>query len=343
MKKTNVAVIFGGKSPEYEVSLVSGREVVKNLNPKYYNVLPIIIDKNGMTWRLVSRAKLLSSEIKVIENSEGLSITDTDSREIGNINNFLNEKIDVVFIAMHGPYGEDGTIQGMLEFAGLKYTGSKVLASALGMDKIMFKKVLKASKIAVPEYVEMTNKEKFGKIYKSIGEPPYFIKPHNQGSSVGSSIVKSRKDLENALSKAFKYSKTALVEEFIKGKEVTCPVLGNESPRALPVIEIIPNKGEFFDYESKYSDGGALEIVPARISKEITKRVQQIAINVYKLIGCRGFARIDFILKDNRYPICLEINTIPGLTPASLFPKSAKAAGISYSDLLDQIINYALH
>ena len=291
-KKIRVVVLMGGKSPEHEISLISGREVVGNLD----------------------RRKYLSSRIVISKSGKG-------------IEEIFRVKADVVFVAMHGPFGEDGTVQGMLELAGLKYTGSGVTASAIGMDKIMFRKVMRAEGIPVP---------------KSTTKFPCFVKPYNQGSSVGASIVRNERELAKAIKLARKYSDKVLVEEYLVGKEVTCAVLGNEDPRVLPVIEIVPLKGEFFDYESKYTESGAEEIVPARISKTLTKKVQDMAAKVYQAIGCRGFGRVDFILKDNKHPVVLEINTIPGLIPMSLLPKAAKEAGYSYPALLEAIIKYAL-
>jgi len=296
---------MGGKSPEYEVSLISGREVVKNLDKNKYEVSSLVIPKNG-------------GQIQVDP-----------------------KKTDVVFIAMHGPFGEDGTVQGMLEMVGVKYTGSRVLASALGMDKIVFRKVMQVESILSPKYVAIHKNQGITEIFRVLGKPPYFVKPSAQGSSVGTAIVGQSKDLKKVLNRSFMYGDVVLVEEYIKGVEVTCAVLGNDEPKALPIVEIIP-KNKFFDYESKYTQSGTQEIVPARISKLLTKKVQEIAIKVYKAIGCRGFARVDFILRDNKYPVVLEINTIPGLTPMSLFPKAAKAAGISYCQLLDKIIEYAI-
>jgi len=291
-QKLKIAVLMGGKSPEYEISLISGREVMKNLDKDKYTPTPVIISKTGQ-----------------------------------GIEKVLHVAADIVFIAMHGPYGEDGRIQGMLDMAGIKYTGSGVTASAVGMDKLIFRKLMQAEGIPVARI-----STKF----------PCFVKPHNQGSSVGASIVRSKKDLKKAVKLAKKYSGKIIIEEYLKGTEVTCAVLGNEKPIALPVIEIIPLKGKFFDYTSKYTESGSEEIVPARISKGLTKKVQNLAIKVYRTVGCRGFGRVDFILKDNKYPIVLEINTIPGLTPMSLVPKAAKAAGISYRSLLDKIIRYAI-
>ncbi len=290
-RKIKVAVLSGGKSSEHDISIISGDEVLENLDRNKYLVYSVVISKTG----------------RGLEKIEKI-------------------KPDVVFIALHGLFGEDGTIQGMLEMTGVPYTGAGVLASAIGMDKEVFKKVMKASGIRTPK-----DSSKF----------PCFVKPYNQGSSVGASIAVNRKELDKSLKLARKFSDKVLIEEYLNGTELTCTVLGNENPIALPVIEIVPLKGDFFDYESKYTESGSEEIVPARISKTLTKKVQELAIKVYKVIGCRGFGRIDFILKDDKVPVVLEINTIPGLTPMSLLPKAARAAGISYTSLLTRIINYA--
>lgn len=291
---------MGGKTPEHEISLISGTEVVKNLPRKKYDVNSLVIPKTGK----------------------------------------LPKKFpytDVVFIAIHGPYGEDGTVQGMLEMMGISYTGSGVLASAVGMDKLIFKQIMQNAGIRMPKGIVVEN-EAGGKV--NLGKPPYFMKPSNQGSSVGAAIVRNQQELKEGLRLARKFGKKVLIEEYVQGLEVTCAILGNSNPRALPLVEIIPGN-DFFDYEAKYS-GKSQEIVPARIPNALTKKVQQIALRVYETIGCRGFARVDFILKNNKIPVVLEINTIPGLTPMSLFPKAAKAAGLSYPVLLDKIIQYAL-
>ncbi len=306
-KKLRVAVLMGGNSPEYEISLISGKEVLANLAKKYVGI-PIIIPKKGREW----------------------------------VDKLLWTKADICFIAMHGPFGEDGKIQGLLDTLGIRYTGSGVSASAIGMDKIIFRKLMKAESLPIPKYVVIDKKEK--KIDLAyLGKTPYFVKPYDQGSSVGASIVRRRRDLKKALNLAFSFSDKALVDEYLKGMEVTCGVLGNEKPFALPVIEIVPRKGEFFDYESKYTESGSDEIVPARISKKLTKEIQKLSIKVHKAIGARGFSRVDFILKGNKDPIILEINTIPGLTPMSLLPKAVRAYGLSYSELLDKIIRYSIY
>ena len=283
---------MGGRSSEREISLLSGKEILANIDKDAYSVSSLEIPKKGNAW----------------------------------VNRLLNLKPDLVFIALHGTFGEDGSIQGMLEQLGIAYTGSGILASAIGMDKILFKKMMRDEKIPVP---------------KDTNTLPCFVKPNGEGSSVGASPVFKQNMLKPAIKFAKKFSDNVLVEEYLKGTELTCAVIGNENSKALPVIEIRPLKAKFFDYKSKYKINGSQEIVPAGISKTITKKVQELSKRVYKIVGCRGFARIDFILKDNKYPVVLEINTIPGLTKMSLVPKAAKSAGISFSKLIDTIINYA--
>jgi D-alanine-D-alanine ligase len=300
---------MGGKSSEHDVSLISGQEVIKNLDTEKYEIYPVILPKN-----------------------KKLNIKD-----FGWIDEF---KPEVVFIALHGQGGEDGVVQGFLEFLGIPYTGCGVLASALGMDKISFISLMNQSNIKVARgLVYKKGKELDLEKIKNLGNK-WVVKPSDQGSSVGVSIVRDELKLNEALKKAFEFSDKAIVEEFIEGVELSCGVLGNENPVALPVIEICP-KNEFFDYEAKYTDGKCEEIVPARISDEDTKIVQKIAVEVFKIVGGRGFARIDFILK-NHVPYVLEINTIPGLTPNSLLPKEARAAGISYGELLERMIGLSL-
>jgi D-alanine-D-alanine ligase len=339
--KKKIFVLMGGRSPEHEISLISGKEVVRNLDYNKFEVLPVIISRDSGTWKLVSPNNLLNAENPLDLKGTHKELQVRDAKSIPSLRSVETVVKPIVFIAMHGPFGEDGTIQGMLELSGLNYTGSGVLASALGMDKIMFRKVLGKENVPLPKYLVLNKGEKLVNIQKKIGKYPYFIKPSNQGSSVGSSIARNRRELQKAVTNAFKYSKSILIDEYLKGKEVTCGLLGNNDPLALPIIEIVPKKGDFFDYKSKYYEGGAEEIVPARISKTLTNKIQDISIKVHKILGCRGFSRVDFIIKDNKYPIVLETNTIPGLTPMSLLPKAAKAAGISYEKLLEKIIKYA--
>ncbi len=339
-RKKNIMVLMGGRSSEHEVSVLSGREVANNLNKRKYNVFPVVISKNGERWSLTSikSLNLLNNPIKFKGTTKEVSLT--EEQIFDNIKG-IPLKPDVVFIAMHGPFGEDGSVQGMLDLLGLRYTGSGVLASSIGMNKLMFRKIMSHEHLPIPNYTYITRSESLSKIKKLLGKPPYFVKPDNQGSSVGTSIAGSDRELLKSLKIAWTYSETALVDEYIKGKEITCGLLGNNNPIPLPPVEIVPKRGRYFDYDSKYIEGGSDEIVPANISKQLTKTVQNLAVRVHKAIGCSGFSRVDFILKDNRTPIVLEINTIPGLTPMSLLPKAAKGSGISYQKLLDKIIEYA--
>lgn len=340
-KKIKVVVLMGGRSPEHEVSITSGKEVVRNLDARKYDISPLVISKDGTKWRLTDKKSILFLSDPLPLRGTKKEIVLHEETFIQGVNSMPQGKADVVFIAMHGPFGEDGKIQGMLDTLGIKYTGSGVSASAIGMDKILFRKIMKAESLPIPKYAVIDKKEK--KINLGhLGKPPCFVKPYDQGSSVGASIVKKSKDLNKALKLAFKFSNKALVDEYLKGMEVTCSVLGNEDAKALPVIEIVPRKGEFFDYESKYTESGSDEIVPARISKKLTKKVQELSVKVHKAIGAKGFSRVDFILKEDKHPVILEINTIPGLTPMSLLPKAAKAYGLSYSELLDKIIGYSI-
>lgn len=313
MKKLNVAILFGGKSAEREVSISTGSEVAKELNRKKYNVSPIEIAPNGIIWK---HGKLRTTDYARL---------------------LKKLKIDLVFIALHGPYGEDGTIQGLLEIIEIPYTGSRVEASAIGMNKKLSRHLFAHHKITVPNFQMHTKNEPI-KFHKN---GYLFVQTDNQGSSIGASIAKDQIGLEKSLRLAHKYSKVAVIDQYIKGTEIACAILGNLKPTALPVVEIVP-KHEFFDYECKYNPKLVDEICPARISKKLTKKAQKQALLAYKAIGCKVFGRVDMIIEGEAIYV-LEINTIPGLTPVSLFPKAAKAAGISYGQLLDKIIEYSLH
>jgi len=304
---------MGGKSPEHKISLITGKEVVNNLNPKKYKILPVKISKDGKTFQINSKNYPLG--------------------QLSNVN------CQLFFIALHGPYGEDGTIQGFLQSIGIPYTGSGVLASALGMDKIYSRKLFTQTGLQTPKCIVTRRNESVNKVFKTL-KLPVFVKPSNQGSSIGTSKVKKKKDLEKALRFVHKFSEVAIIEEFVSGIEVTCAIIGNDKPQALPLVEIVPKK-EFFDYEAKYNERFCDEIVPARINQSLTQKAQKAAISAYQALGARGFGRVDMIIKGSVVYI-LEVNTIPGLTPISLFPKAAKAAGISYPKLLDKIIKFAI-
>ena len=304
MNKLRVLVLMGGKSPEYKVSLISGRQVVSNLDKDKYQVSSFVIPQKG----------------------------DFD------FSSFKKLNPDIVFIAMHGPFGEDGSIQGMLEFLGVPYVGAGVLASALGMNKIMFRKIIEKEGVPVPKYLVFGKNENPEKIL-DIFEFPLVVKPSQQGSSIGVSIVDDKSSLERSLKMAFEYDNPIIIEEFLSGQEITCGIIGNDDYQILPLVEI-KSKRRFFDYQAKYSEGECEEIVPAKLPVEISEIVKKTALKVYRSINCQVFGRVDLILVDG-VPYVLEINTIPGLTPISLLPKAALAAGLTYSQLLDVLIDYS--
>jgi len=293
---------MGGISSEREVSLISGHEVIKNLDKNKYEVIPVDFD-GDCSW--VDKLKP-----------------------------------DLVFIALHGKYGEDGSVQSLLDVLNQKYTGSGSVASFLGMNKMFFKFLVNKEKIKNPKAIFMKDKNINMDDLKKLGWP-VVVKPVLGGSSVGISIVKSKKDLVKAMNLAFKYDKEILIEEYIKGVEISCGVIEDKGKIVpLPLVEICPKK-EFFDFESKYNEKICQEIIPARISNELTQKISEISKNIFKLLKCRGMARVDFIIRNNEVYV-LEINIIPGLTSKSLLPKEAAAIGIDYSNLLDKIIESAL-
>lgn len=319
-RKLRVAVIMGGKSAEREVSLKSGKAILKNINRKKYNVLPVIISKNNR-WTC-TKTKNTFDTLRKIKN------------------------FDVAIIMLHGPYGEDGTVQGLLEMLGIPYTGASVFTSALAMNKLKTKEIMRANKILVPKYLSCSQNEwkkkkeyYFDQIKHKIGFP-CVVKPNDLGSSIGVSIVKTEKDLKKACNLAFNYSKQILIEEYIKGREIHCGVLGNETPCALPLDEVL-SKREFYDYEAKYKKGMSLHQIPADLSKKMTTKIQNQALKIYKLVQCQGMARIDFFIKKNKVYFN-ELNTIPGFTETSIFPQEAKVAGISFTKLIDKLIQLAL-
>jgi len=294
--KIKVAVLGGGISNERDISLSTAKQVLDNLNKEKF--VPLFYD------------------------------TKTDLKNF--FNDAYNKNIDVCFIALHGRGGEDGSIQGMLELLDIPYIGSGILSSAIGMNKILSKRIFEAHKIKTPAILRLKSN-----VF------PCIVKPSNGGSSVGISIARNAKELWDAIGIALKQDNQVLIEEYIEGVEITVGILGNKNLQALPVVEIRP-KNKFFDFQAKYDSNFCEEIVPAEISEQTAREAQELAKKVYKILGCKGFGRIDMILKNRVEPYVLEINTIPGLTPNSLLPKAASAAGIAFPTLLEKIINFAL-
>ena len=343
MRKKRICLLFGGKSGEHEVSLNSAASVLSALDTSKYEVLPVAISKEGRWLSPGGSLEYLESGAdKKFVRGFGEKDKDLDVQKALVVSP-ETQPVDVVFPLMHGPYGEDGTLQGFLELVGVPFVGSDTLASALAMDKLMAKKIFYAEGIPTPKYWHV-ERDNYSNILKNVGISfPCVVKPMNLGSSVGIAIVKKREDFQEALDDALKADRKGevLVEEFVKGKEITVPVLGEE---ALPVILIAPKEeGAWFDYEVKYNPDLVDEIVPAPISDEITKAAQELALRTHKALKCRHISRTDMIIKEGTDQLTvLEVNTMPGMTSASLFPKAAEAAGISFPELLDRLIEMSL-
>jgi D-alanine-D-alanine ligase len=259
-----------------------------------------------------------------------------------------DEGVNLAFLALHGKFGEDGTIQGLMEMIDIPYTGSGILASALAMDKIATKKILSFEGLPTPRFKEVEATVARGqglqvtaeKIHNEMGLP-LVVKAPTQGSTIGITFVHRKEDLVSALELAYRYDKIAMVEQFIEGLELTASVLGNENPLALPLIEIVSTTG-VYDYEAKYTTGMSAHIIPPRISLEQQGVIKELAVRTFKALGCRGLARVDFMLDQQGSPFILEVNTIPGMTSTSLFPDAARAAGIEFPELIERIVKLAL-
>lgn len=307
MKNKKIAVVMGGPSAEREVSLNTGAAVLAALQEKGYNAVGIDLDPARFMQQLT---------------------------EAG---------IEVVFNAIHGQYGEDGILQGALELLGIPYTGSGVMASAMAMDKGITKRIFLSADIPTPRSRLFTKADSKTDVITKIQEEftiPVVVKSAAQGSSIGVVIVEKSEDISAAVDQAFTYSRTILVEEFIKGRELTVAVWGNDAPEALPIIEIVPHSGRY-DYQSKYTRGATEYIVPAQLPDEIVAIVQKVALEAFSQLGCRGIARVDVMLDKENKPYVLEVNTIPGMTATSLVPKAAAAVGISFADLCERLLNMA--
>lgn len=351
MKKT-VAILFGGQSTEYEVSLKSATSVVSNLDKDKYDILLIGITKDGK-WYLYDRDieniapdKWYNDSLKTVcvshgTNDSSILVLDGDSYE--------KLHIDVVFPVLHGANGEDGTVQGLFELSGMKYVGVGLLTSCVGMDKAYTKVVMANANIDQADWVvvhnyEMANADKIlDNIEKRLGYPA-FVKPANAGSSIGIGKAKDRESLLNALNEAFKFDRKVIVEEFLTGREVECAVIGNRGNiRSSCVGEILPDS-EFYDYESKYSDSSQSKLViPATFKGDIEKRVRETAIKVFEALDGKGLSRVDFFVNEEENTVKLnEINTLPGFTNISMYPKLMMQTGMTYSEILDELIYIAL-
>jgi len=341
--KLRLGIIFGGRSAEHEISLASALGIMKAINKDKYEILPIGITKEGK-WLIpndpvnaIKTGKLEGEPIAILVEASG-SILRLKTGKI--------EKLDAVMPVLHGPYGEDGTVQGLLELIGVPYVGSGVCASSLGIDKILTKKLLRSEGLPVVDYMQAKkedwkhNEEEVVKAIENKLGYPCFTKPARLGSSVGISKIHSRSEMYAGVELALQYDNKILIERGIDGRELECSVLGNDDPVASCIGEVISSR-EFYSYKAKYVDDKSKRIIPAEIDEKQTKYIQNLAVRAFIAIGCRGMARVDFFMTSDQVYIN-EINTIPGFTPISMYPKLWEASGIPYSELIDRLIKLAL-
>jgi D-alanine-D-alanine ligase len=344
----NVAVIFGGRTVEHEISIISARSIISNIDKSKFKVIPVLINKNG-TWRRIKKVEgkdmifNKNSYITPLTNSQKPAFLEKANKS------FRRIPVDVIFPVLHGTYGEDGCIQGVFELMNIPYVGANVHGSAIGMDKISMKSILNEYGIPVLPFIgfnktDWENNKRYlkSKIKNELGEF-CFVKSANLGSSIGISKIKSIKQLDSALDYSFRYSERAVVEKAIENpREIEVSVLGNSDPIASVPGEIIP-KRVFYDYEAKYIEDSTKLSIPANISKKMTKELQNLALKTYKVLDCSGLGRIDFLVnrKGNKIFIS-EINTIPGFTQISMYPKLWKLSGISYKSLITKLIELAI-
>ncbi len=339
--KTKLGVIFGGKSGEHEISLMSAASVIRAVDKEKYEVVPIGITRAGIWY-------LFDGSPDEIENGswEKQAIHDLRTQPdkfsftvLGSGGRSLKDIIDVALPILHGPFGEDGTLQGLLEIVGIPYGGSKPIGAALSMDKIFAKGLFGKSGLPQGKYVAFDGQEFDPDKAEASLKYPMFVKPANLGSSVGISKVRDRTELEKAMKLATEYDSRILVEEAIDCRELEVAVLGNEKPIASGVGEILPSK-EFYDYEAKYFDGGKSKmVIPAEIGREKADEIREIALKAYRLLDVTGYARVDFFLEKNTGKVFInEINSIPGFTKFSMFPLLWTEAGVPYPELIERII-----
>jgi D-alanine-D-alanine ligase len=327
MSRIRVAVLMGGRSSEHEISLASARSVLESLDPARYDTVRVEIGRDGR-WELGpgTRPQL---------ESDG-TVAETLPVPAAHVPATLAE-VDIVFPVLHGPFGEDGTVQGLLELANVPYVGAGVAASALCMDKDLFKSVLRDQGIPVTRSVTLRELNGF----ESPFGYPVFVKPARLGSSVGITKARSPDELRSGLELAFRHDEKVLVEEFVPGVEVECSVLGNQEPVASLPGEIVPN-ADWYDYSAKYDEGGMELIVPPRVPQEAIERVQEVSVQAFRATECEGMARADCFVRDDGEVLVNELNTIPGFTATSVYAKLFEASGVPYENLLERLIALAL-
>lgn len=340
-KPLNIGILFGGKSTEHEISLLSARSVIQAMDKNKYLLTLIGIDHQGK-WHLVP-----DENFSAIKSANPLALLPGHAQfmQSTEYSQQLKNSIDVIFPVLHGACGEDGSIQGLLKLIDIPFVGAGILDSAIGMDKDVSKRLLREAGIQIPAFLVFhyfeQNEINFNAISSQL-KLPFFVKPANTGSSIGVSKVHTQEQFNIAIATAFKYDTKIIIEQYIAGKEIECAVLGNHQPIASILGEIIPHH-EFYSYEAKYldKDGATLQI-PAQIDEEKANQIRALAVKVFKVLCCHGMARVDFFLREDGQVFVNEINTIPGFTSISMYPKLWQATGLSYSDLLDKLIELAI-
>ncbi len=329
MARLRVAVVMGGRSSEHEISLASARSVIEALDPARYETVTVEIGRDGR-WELGSGSR---AELE----RDGRSVVETLPVPTSRVPETL-AGVDVVFPVLHGPFGEDGTVQGLLELADVPYVGAGVTASALCMDKDLFKSVLRDKGIPVTESVTLLRTQDG---FENPFGFPVFVKPARLGSSVGITKARSDEELRAGIELAFQHDEKVLVEEFVRGVEVECSVLGNEQPFASIPGEIEAN-ADWYDFSAKYDEGGMELVIPPRISEEAIGRVQEVSVQAFRVTDCEGMARADCFVRDDGEVLVNELNTIPGFTATSVYAKLFEASGIPYEELLERLVQLAL-
>lgn len=336
--KIRVALIFGGASDEHDVSVSSARSVYEAIDKSRYTVLPIAIDRKGH-WLDASASLALL---------EGKEVIQQRYQKRPNVGSPLLDEADVAFPLLHGPHGEDGTVQGYFELLGIPYVGSGVLASSVSMDKSMMREVFRCAGLPLVPYRVFTENDiqkSMDDVIKSIESTlsyPVFVKPAGLGSSIGISKAKTPEDLQQSLRTALQFDRRIVVEQGVEAREIEIGILGNDEPLYSVIGEIIP-ANEFYDYEAKYTSSASKLIIPAELTDEQQKLIATLAVQAYRLVRARGLARVDFFLDKRTHQIYVnEINTIPGFTPKSMYPLLWQASGIRYPELIDRLITLAL-
>ncbi|KNC08475.1 D-alanine--D-alanine ligase [Klebsiella sp. RIT-PI-d] len=351
MAKLRVGVVFGGKSAEHEVSLQSAKNIVEAMDKSKFEVVLIGIDKRG-GWHIHDQSHYLlnahdPAHITLAPSTSTLAhIPGKQTAQFIDIaNGQLSAHIDVIFPIVHGTMGEDGSLQGLLRIANLPFVGSDVLSSAACMDKDVTKRLLRDDGLAIAPFVTLTHVNRHATTFAGLEAQfglPLFVKPANQGSSVGVSKVTTEAQYQQAVELAFEFDRKVIVEQGIKGREIECAVLGNDYPEASTCGEVVLNS-DFYAYDTKYiDDGGAQVVVPAAIEASVNDRIRKVAIQAYQALGCSGMARVDVFLTEENKVIINEINTLPGFTNISMYPKLWQASGLSYSALITRLIELAL-